>query len=58
MPLARQVILPECGHVPQVELSNRTNGLIAEHIESASPAPAPERRPRMRRLAVALARSA
>ena len=59
MPQARQVILPECGHVPQVELPDRTNGLIAEHVESATPAPAPLRRPRMaRRLAVALARSA
>ena len=53
------MILPECGHVPQVELPERTNALIAEHIESAVPAPAPVRRPRMaRRLAGALARTA
>jgi pimeloyl-ACP methyl ester carboxylesterase len=59
MPDARQVILPECGHVPQVELPERTNALIAEHIEGVAPAAAPLRRPRMaRRLAGALARSA
>jgi hypothetical protein len=59
MPDARQVILPECGHVPQVELPERTNALIAEHIEGVAPAGAPVRRPRMaRRLAGALARSA
>jgi pimeloyl-ACP methyl ester carboxylesterase len=59
LPSARQVILPECGHVPQVELAERTNGLIAEHVEAACEAPAPARRPRIaRRLAGALARSA
>src|SRR5215211_6230292 len=35
LPEARQVVLPECGHVPQVELPERTNGLIAEHIARA-----------------------
>jgi pimeloyl-ACP methyl ester carboxylesterase len=32
VPAARQVILPECGHVPQVELADRTNALIRGHI--------------------------
>jgi pimeloyl-ACP methyl ester carboxylesterase len=32
VPSARQVILPECGHVPQVELADRTNALIRGHI--------------------------
>ena len=45
LPDAEQVLLPECGHVPQVELPERTNGLIAEHIEAATPnASAPRRR--------------
>jgi pimeloyl-ACP methyl ester carboxylesterase len=34
LPLARQVVLPECGHVPQVELPERTNGLIREHLDA------------------------
>ena len=65
LPSARQVILPDCGHVPQVELAERTNGVIAEHVEAACEAPEPARRPlgarRPRfasRLAGALARSA
>ena len=59
LPDARRVTLPECGHVPQVELPEITNGLIAEHIESAAATPAPEERPRItRRLVGALARSA
>ena len=32
LPSSRQVILPECGHVPQVELAERTNALIRGHI--------------------------
>jgi pimeloyl-ACP methyl ester carboxylesterase len=32
VPAARQVVLPECGHVPQVELADRTNALIRSHI--------------------------
>ena len=47
-----QVILDDCGHVPQVELPERTNGLIAERIASATPTtPAAARRrlPRLRR---------
>jgi pimeloyl-ACP methyl ester carboxylesterase len=59
LPSARQVILPDCGHVPQVELPERTAALIAEHLEHAVPAPEPVRRPRVtRRLVGAFARSA
>ncbi len=32
LPTSRQVVLPECGHVPQVELAERTNGLIRDQI--------------------------
>ena len=39
VPSARQVILPECGHVPQVELAQRTNSLIRSHIAEAAMAP-------------------
>ena len=35
LPSARQVVLPECGHVPQVELAERTNSLIRGHIANA-----------------------
>jgi pimeloyl-ACP methyl ester carboxylesterase len=39
LPAARQVVLSECGHVPQVELPERTNELIRETIEAGvSPA--------------------
>ena len=33
LPHARQVVLSECGHVPQVELPERTNGLIRDQVE-------------------------
>jgi pimeloyl-ACP methyl ester carboxylesterase len=33
LPDADQVILEECGHVPQVELPQHTNGLIRKHVE-------------------------
>jgi pimeloyl-ACP methyl ester carboxylesterase len=36
VPSARQVILPECGHVPQVELADRTNALIRRHIAGSA----------------------
>jgi pimeloyl-ACP methyl ester carboxylesterase len=32
LPSSRQVVMPECGHVPQVELADRTNALIRDHI--------------------------
>ncbi len=46
LPEARQVILDGCGHVPQVELPDRTNRLIAERIASAAAVadPLPRRR--------------
>ena len=50
LPQAEQVILEDCGHVPQVELAERTNGLIAELIASTieveARAQAPAARPR------------
>ena len=36
LPRARQVILEECGHVPQIELAEETNALLRRHLESAS----------------------
>jgi pimeloyl-ACP methyl ester carboxylesterase len=48
LPHARQVVLEDCGHVPQVELSSETNALISEAVAAAA---APPLRP-------ALARSA
>lgn len=45
LPQAQQVVLPECGHVPQVELPEQTHRLIRELIGSADDAaPAPARR--------------
>jgi pimeloyl-ACP methyl ester carboxylesterase len=48
LPAARQVVLTECGHVPQVELPERTNGLIRAHVAEQSvgsmPVSAPSRR--------------
>jgi pimeloyl-ACP methyl ester carboxylesterase len=38
LPDATQVVLADCGHVPQVELPERTNGLIVEHIQAAEAA--------------------
>ena len=40
LPEARQVVLEDCGHVPQVELAERTNRLIREQIEATTPVPA------------------
>jgi pimeloyl-ACP methyl ester carboxylesterase len=37
LPHARQEILAECGHVPQVELADRTNAMIRDLVE-ANPA--------------------
>jgi pimeloyl-ACP methyl ester carboxylesterase len=39
LPSARQVVLEECGHAPQVELSDHTNALIRTQIEAATPRP-------------------
>jgi pimeloyl-ACP methyl ester carboxylesterase len=36
LPAARQVVLDECGHVPQVELPERTNRLVRDHVLSAA----------------------
>jgi pimeloyl-ACP methyl ester carboxylesterase len=36
LPKAQQVILDECGHVPQVELPTRTNALIRARIEASA----------------------
>jgi pimeloyl-ACP methyl ester carboxylesterase len=35
LPSSNQVILPDCGHVPQVELADQTNALIRDHIAAA-----------------------
>ena len=36
LPSSSQVVLPDCGHVPQVELAERTSGLIRDHIAAAA----------------------
>ena len=41
LPSADQVILTDCGHVPQVELPEQTNRLIAQRIASATPVATP-----------------
>jgi pimeloyl-ACP methyl ester carboxylesterase len=38
VPGARSIVLPDCGHVPQFELPERTQALIREHL-GAAPAP-------------------
>ncbi|MDX6581394.1 MAG: hypothetical protein QOI10_578 [Solirubrobacterales bacterium] len=38
LPSARQVILDDCGHVPQVELAEETNRLILEQLAEAGAA--------------------
>jgi pimeloyl-ACP methyl ester carboxylesterase len=63
LPGARQVTLPECGHVPQIELAMEANALVREHIEafSESPVGAPVAEPRVGlwpRRGLRLARSA
>jgi pimeloyl-ACP methyl ester carboxylesterase len=35
LPSSSQVVLPDCGHVPQVELAEHTNALLRDHIASA-----------------------
>lgn len=39
LPHARQVVLKECGHVPQVELPERANGLIRDQVTRQSAVP-------------------
>lgn len=60
LPHARQEVLAECGHVPQVELPERTNAMVAalieEHAAPAAPMPAPHEA-RTRRRAASRARS-
>jgi pimeloyl-ACP methyl ester carboxylesterase len=36
LPQAHQVVLSDCGHVPQVELPEVTNALIRQHLEAAA----------------------
>jgi pimeloyl-ACP methyl ester carboxylesterase len=50
LPRARQVVLTECGHVPQVELPDRANGLIREQVESSRGSQAAPARARARAL--------
>jgi pimeloyl-ACP methyl ester carboxylesterase/putative sterol carrier protein len=49
LPRARQVVLEDCGHVPQVELPEQTNRLIREQIEPSSDRARHDRRQRLRR---------
>jgi pimeloyl-ACP methyl ester carboxylesterase len=39
LPAADQVVLRDCGHVPQVELAGEANRLVRAHIEAASRRP-------------------
>jgi pimeloyl-ACP methyl ester carboxylesterase len=52
LPVARQVVLSECGHVPQVELPERANGLIREQV-ARRPAASVRRSVRRRRTSAA-----
>jgi pimeloyl-ACP methyl ester carboxylesterase len=40
LPNAREIVLEECGHVPQVELPQAANGAVREFIAQASGSPA------------------
>jgi pimeloyl-ACP methyl ester carboxylesterase/putative sterol carrier protein len=55
LPAARQEVLDECGHVPQVELAEPTNALIRQRIASAVE-PRVARPAQRGRIAAALAR--
>jgi pimeloyl-ACP methyl ester carboxylesterase len=35
LPRAEQILLPDCGHVPQVERPERTNGLLERFFARA-----------------------
>lgn len=58
LPTARQEVLDECGHVPQVELAERTSGLVRDRIASAAAPARASHRPRRGGVAAALARRA
>jgi pimeloyl-ACP methyl ester carboxylesterase/putative sterol carrier protein len=47
LPSARQVVLPDCGHVPQVELAEQTGRLIREQIATTATAARGGRLPRL-----------
>jgi pimeloyl-ACP methyl ester carboxylesterase len=57
LPVARQVVLADCGHVPQVELPDETSRLVRTHIDAnRAPLEAPvERRHTWRGLRLARA---
>ncbi len=44
LPQASQVVLPDCGHVPQIELPERTHELVRSFIASAGAGDAPAAR--------------
>lgn len=48
LPSARQVVMNDCGHVPQIEHAAETNRLLAEHLEGGAQPPAEPERPRRR----------
>ena len=52
LPRAAQVILDDCGHVPQVELADRTNALVRRRIASAGELPVPGAAPGLLRRAL------
>jgi len=51
LPDARQIVLEQCGHVPQVELPEDTNGLIHDFMESVHVSPATRAAARLGRVA-------
>jgi pimeloyl-ACP methyl ester carboxylesterase len=57
LPSARQVVLDECGHVPQVELPERTNRLVRDHVLGAAAPGLTEASPGRRVLSRALRRA-
>ena len=52
LPSARQVILEDCGHVPQVELPEQTNRLIREQVTPAKQSHSHGRRHRLPRVSL------
>ena len=51
LPDARQIVLEQCGHVPQVELPEDTNGLIHDFMTSVTVSPATRAATRISRAA-------